>query len=65
MENALNQLIKEKECYSTFKLRYRAASKKMIYSSISEMLAGKDVYVRSTNVNTQTTFSSEEDIRNI
>jgi ribose transport system substrate-binding protein len=43
----------------------RAASKKMIYSSISEMLAGKDVYVRSTNVNTQTTFSSEEDIRNI
>lgn len=43
----------------------RATSKKMIYSSISEMLAGKDVYVRTTNVNTQTTFSSEEDIRNI
>lgn len=41
------------------------ASKNMIYSSISEMVAGKNVNVKSINVNTQTTFSSEENIRNI
>jgi ribose transport system substrate-binding protein len=41
------------------------ASKNMIYSSISEMVAGRNVRVESVNVNTQSTFSSEEDIRNI
>lgn len=41
------------------------ASKNMIYSSISEMVAGRNVRMESVNVNTQSTFSSEEDIRNI
>lgn len=41
------------------------ASKNMIYSSISEMVTGKNIRVESLNVNTQSTFSSEEDIRNI
>ena len=37
----------------------------VIYSSIVEMVAGEDVLIKSINVNTQSTFSSEEDIRNI
>ena len=37
----------------------------VIYSSIVEMTAGKNVTIRSVDVNTQSTFSSEEDIRNI
>lgn len=41
------------------------SSKNIIYSSISELVAGKNVRVESVNVNTQSTFSSEEDIRNI
>ncbi|HHX11900.1 MAG TPA: sugar ABC transporter substrate-binding protein, partial [Clostridiales bacterium] len=41
------------------------ASKNMIYSSINEMVAGRNVRVESVNVNTQSTFSSEEDIRNV
>jgi len=43
----------------------RDSSKNIIYSSISEMVAGKNVRVEPVNVNTQSTFSSEEDIRNI
>lgn len=41
------------------------SSKNIIYSSIHEMVAGKNVRVEAVNVNTQSTFSSEEDIRNI
>ena len=41
------------------------AGKNVIYSSINEMLTGEDARVKSVNVNTQSTFSSEEDIRNI
>lgn len=41
------------------------SSKNIIYSGISEMVAGRNVLVEAVNVNTQSTFSSEEDIRNI
>lgn len=41
------------------------ARQNVIYSSISEMVFGKDVEVETVKVNTQSTFSSEEDIRNI
>lgn len=41
------------------------SSKKIIYSSIIEMVSGRNVQVEAVNVNTQSTFSSEEDIRNI
>ncbi len=41
------------------------ASKNTIYSTISEIVSGENVQVESINVNTQSTFSSEEDIRNI
>lgn len=37
----------------------------VIDSGIREMVAGNGVQVNSVNVNTQSTFSSEEDIRNI
>jgi ribose transport system substrate-binding protein len=37
----------------------------VIDSGIREMVAGNGVWVNSVNVNTQSTFSSEEDIRNI
>ncbi len=40
-------------------------SQNTIYSNISEMVAGMDVEVKSATVNTKSTFSSEEDIRNI
>lgn len=40
-------------------------SQDVIYSSIREAVAGLDVEVRAESVNTQSTFSSEEEIRNI
>ena len=40
-------------------------SQNVIYSSILESIANKNVVVESAIVNTQSTFSSEEDIRNI
>ncbi|NLO08635.1 MAG: sugar ABC transporter substrate-binding protein [Clostridiales bacterium] len=41
------------------------AGMNVIDSGIREMVAGNGVWVNSVNVNTQSTFSSEEDIRNI
>lgn len=40
-------------------------SQSTIYSNIFEMVANEEVKVNSATVNTQSTFSSEEDIRNI
>lgn len=37
----------------------------IIYQTISGMLTDSDAHVKSVNVNTHSTFSSEEDIRNI
>lgn len=42
-----------------------SAGMSVIDSGIREMVAGNGVTVNSVNVNTQSTFSSEEDIRNI
>lgn len=41
------------------------SSKNTIFSGISEMVKSKDVQVDPVNVNTQSTFSSEEDIRKL
>ncbi|TAH66822.1 MAG: sugar ABC transporter substrate-binding protein [Anaerolineaceae bacterium] len=41
------------------------AGMNVIYSNISEMVSGNGVQIKPVNVNTQSTFSSEEDIRNI
>lgn len=40
-------------------------SQNIIYSTIREMVSGSNVEVESAIVNTQSTFSSEEDIRNL
>ena len=41
------------------------SSQNIIYSSIREILHNKNVRIEAATVNTQSTFSSEEDIRNI
>jgi ribose transport system substrate-binding protein len=41
------------------------SNQNMIYTKIREMIGNRRVQVKSVTVNTQSTFSSEEDIRNI
>lgn len=44
---------------------YKDSSQMMIYSTILEIVENRNVEVKTATVNTQSTFSSEEDIRNL